>query len=48
MKTNTFNYALTTIISILKSSVFSIDAIVDHKNLEYFSTTTMLIHRQVW
>ncbi len=32
----------------LKGSTDSIDVVTDHKNLEYFSTTKILIQRQVW
>ena len=31
----------------LKDLAYSIDVVIDHKNLEYFSTTKILIRRQV-
>jgi len=32
----------------LKGLVYPIDVVMDHKNLKYFSTTKVLIQRQVW
>jgi len=32
----------------LKGLAYSIDIVIDHKNLEYFSTTKVLTRRQVW
>jgi len=32
----------------LEGLVYLINVVIDHKNLEYFSTTKMLIWRQVW
>ena len=32
----------------LKGLAYPIDIVIDHKNLEYFSTTKMLTWRQVW
>ena len=32
----------------LKGLAYPIDVVTDHKNLEYFSTTKVLIQRQVW
>ena len=32
----------------LEDLAYPIDIIIDHKNLEYFSTTKVLIQRQVW
>ena len=32
----------------LEGLAYPIDVVMDHKNLEYFSTTKVLIWRQVW
>ena len=32
----------------LEDPAYSINVVIDHKNLEYFSTTKILIWRQVW
>jgi len=32
----------------LKDSAYPIDIVMDYKNLEYFSTTKVLIQGQVW
>jgi len=32
----------------LEGLAYPIDVVIDHKNLEYFSTTKVLIQRQVW
>ena len=32
----------------LEGPVYPIDVVMDHKNLEYFSTTKVLTQRQVW
>jgi len=32
----------------LEGPAYSIDVVMDHKNLEYFSTTKVLIWRQAW
>ena len=32
----------------LEGLVYPIDIVTDHKNLEYFSTTKVLIQKQVW
>ena len=32
----------------LEGLAYPIDIVIDHKNLEYFSTIKVLSHRQVW
>ena len=32
----------------LEGLAYPIDIVIDHKNLEYFSTIKILSHRQVW